>query len=328
MRRRELISAFGAVAVYWPLAARAQLTSKMARVGLISSKPDNPMIKAANSTFVEQMAKLGWVEGRNLSILYRYTNVPGQDLAAEMNALVKSGVDILVPNGPEVVLKTAMAATKTIPIAMVAVNFDPLERGYVQSLARPGGNVTGIFFRQIELAEKQLELISQAVPNGTRVAAIYDRLSADQFTASREVAGRLKLELAGLELEKPPYDFRQAFETIAKSSPQMLMVLSSPYFTDSQAQIASLAIQHRLPTVFIFKSYVQAGGLLSYGVDYVAMQGHIADFVAKILGGTKPADIPIEVPTKFELAVNLTTAKALGITLSPAILARADEVIE
>jgi putative ABC transport system substrate-binding protein len=328
MRRRELITAFFAVIAGWPLAARAQQTSKTARIGLVASKSDNPMIKAAYSAFVDQLAKLGWVEGRNLTIDYRYHNVPGVDLAAEMNELVKSGIDVLVSTGPEVALQTAMAATKTIPIAMIAVNFDPLERGYVQSLARPGGNVTGIFVRQIELAEKLLELISQAVPNGTRVAAIYDELSSDQFASSRKVAVRLKLELDGLKLEKPPYDFEQAFQALAKTSPQMLLVLSSPYFTDSQSLIASLAIRHRLPAMFIFKSYVEAGGLMSYGVDYVAMQGHIADFVAKILGGTKPADIPIEVPTKFELVVNLKTAKALGLTLSPALLARADEVIE
>ena len=211
---------------------------------------------------------------------------------------------------------------------MVAVNFDPLQRGYVKSLARPGGNVTGIFLRQIELAEKQLELMSQAFPNGTRVGALYDELSADQFAASQQVAGQIKLRLDGLRLGNPPYDFERAFETLAKGSPQALLVLSSPFFTNSQSLIASLALRHRLPSMFTFASYVQAGGLMSYGVDYVAMQAHIGDFVGKILAGTKPADLPVEQPTKFELVVNLKTAKELGVALPVLLLATADKVIE
>jgi putative ABC transport system substrate-binding protein len=182
------------------------------------------------------------------------------NLAAEVAELIKSDADVLVSIGPEIALQTAMAATKTVPIAMIAVNFDPLERGYVKSLARPGGNVTGIFVRQIELAEKQLELMAQTFPNASRVGVLYDDLSADQFAASQQVAGRMKLRLDGLRLDKPPYDFEQAFEMLAKASPQMLLVLSSPYFTNSQSLIASLAIRQQLPTMFIFKSMSRRAG--------------------------------------------------------------------
>lgn len=300
----------------------------MEKVGVLGSVPDNPMIEAAHTAFVDALKKFGWNEGRNLTVDYRYYNVPGVNFAAEVDALVKSKVDVIVSTGPEVVLRTAMAATKTIPIAMIAANFDPLQRGYVKSLAHPGGNVTGIFLRQIELAGKQLELMSQAFPNATRVGALYDELSADQFAASQRAAGQMKLPLDGLRLKNPPYDFERAFETLVKGSPRALLVLSSPFFTNSQSLIASLALRHRLPSMFIFGSYVRAGGLMSYGVDYVAMQGHIGDFVGKILAGTKPADIPVEQPTKFELVINLKTAKELGVTLPVLLLATADKVIE
>jgi putative ABC transport system substrate-binding protein len=259
---------------------------------------------------------------------YRYPGDLGVDLAAQVGDLVKSNIDALVAVGPEFVLQTAVAATRTIPIAMIAVNFDPIARGYVSSLARPGGNVTGIFFRQLELAQKQLELLAQAFPERTRAAALYDAFSADQFEAAKRTAESINLQFHGLKLENPPYDFEAAFRVLAQGSPQMLLVLSSGYFTPSQSLIASLAAQHRLPTMFIFKTYVEAGGLMSYGVDYVAMHRRIAAFVAKILEGTKPADIPVEQPTRFEFVVNLKTAKAIGIELPTSILLRADEVIE
>jgi len=241
--------------------------------------------------------------------------------------LVRSKIDLLVTGGPENVLRTAVNATRTIPIAMMAVNFDPVARGYVASLARPGGNVTGIFFRQLELAQKQLELLTQAFPE-RKTAALYDALSADQFAASAQTAAQMNLELHGLKLENPPYDFNAAFHVLAQDSPQMLLVQSSPYFTSSQRPIASLAIEQHLPTMFIFKTYVEAGGLMSYGADFVAMHRRIADYVEKILEGAKPADIPVEQPTKFEFTVNLKTAKAIGVEIPLSIQLRADQVIE
>jgi putative ABC transport system substrate-binding protein len=306
----------------------AQQPKKNARIGLLDARPIIPLFAAANSAFSEELQQLGWIEGQNLIIEYRYPNDPGVDLAAQVGDLIKSNIDALVAVGPEFVLQTAVGASHTIPIAMIAINFDPIERGYVSSLARPGGNVTGIFFRQLELAQKQLELLAQAFPQRTKAAALYDELSADQFAAAKRAAESMNLQFYGLKLESPPYDFEAAFRALLQDPRQLLLVLSSGYFTPSQSLIASLAIEQRLPTMFIFKTYVEAGGLMSYGVDYVAMHRRIAAFVGKILEGTNPADIPVEQPTKFELVVNLKTAKALGLAIPETFLVRADEVLE
>jgi putative tryptophan/tyrosine transport system substrate-binding protein len=327
MRRRDFMTLAGSVAV-WPVAARAQQQGKKARIGFLSSLPDNPMMVADYSAFSDELRQRGWIEGQNLIIEYRYINDPKTDLAAQVADLVRSNIDLLVTGGPENVLQTAVNATRTIPIAMMAVNFDPIARGYVASLAQPGGNVTGIFFRQLELAQKQLELLTQAFPERKKIAALYDALSADQFAASEKTAAQMNLQLHGLKLENPPYDFNAAFHALAQHTPQMLLVQSSPYFTSSQRLIAGLAIEQRLPTMFIFKTYVEAGGLMSYGADFVAMHRRIADYVDKILNGTKPADIPVEQPTKFELTVNLKTARAIGVEVPLSIQLRADEVIE
>lgn len=180
----------------------------------------------------------------------------------------------------------------------------------------------------MELAQKQVELLTQAFPERKKIGALYDVLSADQFEASARTAAQMNLQLRGVKLENPPYDFNEAFHALAQGSPQMLLVQSSPYFTSSQRLIASLAIEQRLPAMFIFKSYVEAGGLMSYGVDYVAMNRRIAGYVEKILEGAKPADIPVEQPSKFEFTVNLKTAKAIGVEIPLSIQLRADQVIE
>ncbi len=327
MRRRAFTRALGVATALQPLASRAQ-PARTARVGFLGAVPDNPMMAAGEKAFADGMRKLGWIEGRNLTIVHRYHNRAGVDLARPVAELLGSNIDVLAVTGPELVVRAVAGATRTIPIAMVAVNFDPIERGLVASLARPGGNVTGLFLRQVELAQKQLELMTQALPGATRVAVLYDALSADQFAAARQEAQRLGQQLSSVKLEKPPYDFKRAFDALAPAAPQMLLVLSSPLFTSSQSQIAALAIEHRWPTMFIFKSYVEAGGLMSYGVDYAAMQARLADFVAKILRGAKPADIPVEQPTKFEFVINAKTAKALDLVLPADLLVRADEVIE
>jgi putative tryptophan/tyrosine transport system substrate-binding protein len=326
MKRRELI-VLGVAAAAWPLATRAQQPRKDVRIGYLGAQPNNPMIAESYSVLSSELRQFGFVEGRNLTIEYRYHGV-GADPAAQAAELVRSNVDLLVADGPEAALQAAVGASRTTPIVRCAINFDPIARGYVSSLARPGGNVTGIFFQPLELAQKQLELLAEALPGKTKAEAIYDALSLDQFTAAKRAAGNMTVELRGLELENPPYDFDAAFRVMAQGSPQMLLVLSSAHFTNSRSRIATLAIEQRLPTMFTFKTYVEAGGLMSYGVDYIDMHRRIAAFVAKILDGVKPADIPVEQPTKFELVVNLKTAKVIGIELPTSILLRADEVIE
>jgi putative tryptophan/tyrosine transport system substrate-binding protein len=182
--------------------------------------------------------------------------------------------------------------------------------------------------RQTELAEKQTELLTQAVPDRVRLAVLWDADSADQLAAAERRGKALRLNIQSLKLENPPYDFDAAFRTVAVASPQMLLVLSSPNFAPFRVHIAELAIRYRLPGMFIFKSYAQAGGLLSYGADYVAMHRQAATYVAKILKGTTPANLPVEQADKFELVVNLKTAKVLGLTIPQSLLLRADEVIQ
>jgi putative ABC transport system substrate-binding protein len=241
---------------------------------------------------------------------------------------MRSQPDLVVAIGPEVALQALVGASGSVPIVFTAVNYDPIARGYVTSLARPGGNITGVFFQQLELAGKQVELLAQAFPDRPRMAVFFDGLSADQFSAAERTATSLNLQIQALRLENPPYDFDGAFQNAKAGTAQVVLVLSSPFFIPHTARIGQLAIEHRLPTMFIAKNYVRAGGLMSYGVDFVLMYRRAADYVAKILKGTKPADLPVEQATKFELVVNLKTAKAIGIELPTAILLRADEVIE
>jgi putative tryptophan/tyrosine transport system substrate-binding protein len=290
---------------------------------------DNPIISSGYPAFLDELKKSGFSEGQNLAIEVVKDIREAKRFFAEAAELARSNVDVLLAIGPEIALQAAVAASRTIPIVMWAINYDPIARGFVKSLTQPGGNITGVVSLQTELAAKQVELLTQALPGRTRLAVLWDELSADQFAAAEHQATTLRLEVQSLKLENPPYNFDAAFRSLSEGSPQMLLVLSSPFFTDSRTRIAELAIQQRLPTMFIFKSYVHAGGLISYGIDRSANFRQVGLYVAKILKGVaKPADLPVEQATKFELAINLKTAKAIGVDLSTSILLRADEVIE
>ena len=225
-------------------------------------------------------------------------------------------------------MQAAAAARLPVPIVALATNYDPIERGYIASLSHPGGNVTGLFYRQPELAVKQLELMVEAFPDRKRVGALYDLYSVDQFNSAQRGAQSMGLTLHPIRLENPPYDFEAAFRTLVQSQVQMVHVLSTPNFTRQRQLLAELAIAHRLPTMNIFRHYVTAGGLLSYGIDSGPMWRRAASYVAKILRGARPADLPVEQASNFELVLNLKTAKALGVTLPTSILLRADEIIE
>jgi putative ABC transport system substrate-binding protein len=327
MRRRDFITGVAGSAAAWPMAARAQQTGKVIPIGILGPSLNSPETAAGYQAFLAELRRLGFGEGDNLSVEYRQVNDPRGPFAMAAE-LMRANVDLLVADGPEVALQAVVGAGRAIPIVFVAVNYDPIGRGYVASLARPGGNITGVFYRQLELAAKQLELLTQAFPERTRLAVLFDALSADQFSAAEGVAKSMPLELRPLKLGRPPHDFDAAFQTMAERAAQMVLVLSSPFFSEYRPQIAELAIRHRLPTMFIFKSYVEAGGLMSYGVDRITTMRLAATYVAKILKGAKPADLPVEQPTKFELVVNLKTARTIGVTLSTAILLRADQVIE
>jgi putative tryptophan/tyrosine transport system substrate-binding protein len=328
MKRREFITLLGGAAVGWPIGARAQQLGRIYRIGLLVGAQDSPVMAPGYPAFREELRKRGFIEGRNLIVEARSNRQESQRLFTDAADLVRSNVDLIVAVGPEVALKAVLAASRTIPIVMWAGNFDPIEHGYVQSLARPGGNVTGVFTRQPELAAKQVELLKETFPERTRVTVVWDALSTDQLRGTEDVAKSLHLNFRPLKLENPPYDIEAAFRRVVESNPQLLLVLSSPLFGPHHKEIAEQTIRHRLPAMFMLKNFVVEGGLISYGPHVPATFQRVADYVAKILNGTKPDELPVEQPTRFELVVNLKTAKAIGIELPTSLLLRADEVIE
>jgi putative ABC transport system substrate-binding protein len=330
MRRRQFIALLGSVAtssILIPPVTHAQQTGRVFRIGFLGASLNSKAILGEYRAFLARLKELGFNDGQNIQVEYRRIDDPrGPSVAGA--ELMQMQLDLIVAAGPEVALQSVIDASRSVPIVFQATNFDPIERGYVKSLAQPGGNITGLFLRQPELAAKQLELLTQAFPDRTRLGALWDSLSSDQFAAVERAAASMHLELRPLKLEKPPYDFAAAFNVMAQSGAQFVHVLSSPYFTEHGPQIADLALRHRLPTMFIFKPYVAEGGLMSYGVDQMSIYIRTAELVAKILNGAKAAELPLEQPTKFELVINLKTAKSLGITIPPSIMVRADEVIE
>jgi putative tryptophan/tyrosine transport system substrate-binding protein len=328
MRRREFIGlVVCSAALTWPFRARAQQAEKVPRIGFLtpSDRTVAPMMDY-HRAFTSQLEKNGFREGQNIIIDYRAIDDPRGAFVAAAE-LVRAQPDLLLIAGPEVALQAVIGASGHIPIVMFAVNFDPIERGYVTSLAQPGGNITGVIVRPLDLARKQIDLLRQVFPDRNRVAVLYDTQTADQFTAAEQGAKSLNLQVQAFKVD-PAYDFAGAFEAAVKGGAQLMMVQSSPAFTKRRTELAELAIKHRLPTMFTFRHYVADGGLMSYGVEFPSLWRRTADYVARILKGAKPAELPIEQPTKFELVVNLKTAKALGVTIPNGILLAADEVIE
>jgi ABC-type uncharacterized transport system substrate-binding protein len=327
MKRREFIGLISGAALAWPSAARPQQKDKIPRVAFLGPSRSTPAQVGYYTAFFSQLEKHGFREGQNIVVELRAVDDRVGPFAGAAE-LMRTQPDLIVAAGPEVALQAVVGASSHTPVVMLAVNFDPIERGYVASLAQPGGNITGVVARPIELARKQIDLLKQTFPDRDRLAMLYDAQTADQFTAADQTARSLNLQVKGLKLEIPSYDFVGAFEAAAESKAQLAMVLSSPGFQPHGEQLAELAIKHRLPTMFTFRHYVDVGGLMSYGVELSPMWRRTADYVARILKGAKPAELPIEQATKFELVVNLKTAKALGVKISNGILLAADEVIE
>jgi putative ABC transport system substrate-binding protein len=327
VRRREFLTLCAVAAVARPLAARAQSPSRTYRIGVIGGALTSPPPISYYRAFLAELRELGFVEGSNLAVEYRPQDDPRGTFAMAAE-LMRSRPELIVVSGGEFPLQAVVGASIAVPIVMIAVNYDPIERGYVVSLARPGGNITGVVFRQVEIVGKVVELLAEAFPGRTRVAALFDAQTADVFGAAEQAAKALDLQVQPVKLEKVPYDFDAAFRAASAGGAQMALVLSSIIFTRSRAQIAQLAIKHRLPAMYIAKHYVDAGGLMSYGVDFTIMWRKAAAYVGRILKGANPADLPVELATKFEMAINLKTARAMGIELPTSILLRADAVIE
>ena len=328
MPRRAFLSIIGGGLLAAPLAAEAQPAGKEPRIGFLSvtSPSDRPPLLDA---FRQGLRELGWVEGQNIVIDYRYAEdrddrLPG--LAAE---LVRLKVDLIVSWGTQGVT-AAKNATETIPIVMIAVR-DPVGTGLIASLVRPGGNVTGVSgYAGLEIVAKQLVLLKETVPKIRRVAILSNPANAYHQLAIREltVAARsLGVQLQLLEA-RGPNEFDGAFAAMAKERVGALLVLSDAVLNSHRTRLADLAARSRLPAAYGVRESVEAGGLMSYGPSFLDLFRRAATYVDKILKGAKPADLPVEQPTEFELVINLKTAKALGLEVPPTLLARADEVIE
>jgi putative tryptophan/tyrosine transport system substrate-binding protein len=326
MRRREFITVLGG-AVAWPVAGRAQQPVKVARIGFLGLAPVSNFASRVQA-LREGLQALGYVEGRNFVIEFRWAESTQhlRNLAAE---LVAMNVDVIFAQASTFV-EPARHATKTIPIVF-ASHADPVGTGHVISLARPGGNITGLSVVLTELAAKQLELLKEALPHATRIGVLWNPTTPSHPSALQAVEGAAKKLGVQLRLVPTPTieAFDEAFATMSRERLDGFLILASPFgYLAGGARQAELALKHRLPGVFGFKENAEAGGLMSYSADILDLFRRSAIYIDKILKGAKPADLPVQQPTKFELVINLKTAKALGLAVPPTLLARADNVIE
>jgi ABC-type uncharacterized transport system substrate-binding protein len=324
MRRREFIALLGGAAVAWPLAARAQQAESTPRIGLLWPG-DAPPASPRMESFRQGLRALGFVDGQNVAIEMRYASRGPQQLRELAAELVRLKVDVIFASG-DFAPKVAQQATETIPI--VAISDDILGAGIVASLSRPGGNTTGLTILSPELSAKRLEVLRDIIPGLSRVTALWDPTTgASQVTMTTSAALSLNLRLQVLEVRRRE-EVAAAVRAARNSQADALNVFSSPILASLHREIVAFAAEYRLPAIYQWKEHVEAGGLVSYGPGLAAIWRQSAIIVAKVLKGVKPADLPVEQPTKFELALNLGTAKSLELTIPPSILLRADEVVE
>jgi putative tryptophan/tyrosine transport system substrate-binding protein len=324
MRRREFITLLGGVVASWPIAVGAQQTTKLRSLGFFTAGRDSPGLPA----LLEGLRQLGWIEGKTIVIEYRYAENRNDRLAELAAELVRLNVDVIVAAGTLAPL-AAKRATATIPIVMTSAG-DPLGTRLVSGLARPGGNVTGLSLMSPDISGKRLELIERIVPNIASVAIMWNATNpypALVFRQTENAARQLKLEVQSLEVRTPD-DVNSALEAAVRQNANALITVEDPLTVNYRKQIADFAVKNRLPTMSGLREYVDAGGLLSYGPALADLYRRAAGYVDKILKGAKPSELPVEQPTTFELVVNLKTARALGLTIPPDMLAIADAVIE
>lgn len=326
MRRRDFINLLGGAAAAWPFAAGAQSSAKPFRIGLPSLI--NPRSAPQYVAFDARMRELGYVDGETIDVDFRYLSGDVERFPGVMAEFAKRPVDLIMAIGQEVSLIAAERATRTIPIVMVAIDYDPLALGHIQSLARPGGNITGVFFRQIEAGIKRFHLFREMVPGMQRAVVFWDDISADTANAIIVEAERLNLPIQSAKFSHPPYDYGRALADADGAKGDALFVTSSPIFFHDRVQIAELALQRMLPSTFDFRQFPESGGLMSYAPSLARMFVLAAGYVDRIIKGADPATLPVQQPTAYELVINLKTARTLGLTISPSLLARADEVIE
>jgi putative ABC transport system substrate-binding protein len=330
MRRREFLTLLGGAAVAWPRAAYAQQADRMRRVGvLLNRAADDPEEQARVAAFLQQLQELGWTDGRNVRVDYRWAAADANRSRTYAAELVALAPDVILAAGSQ---STAalLQTTRTVPIVFVNV-VDPVGAGYVARLARPGGNATGFSAFEYSLSGKWLELLKEIAPNLTRIAILRDPAIAagiGQFAVIQAMAS------PSLGVELSPIDVRDGGEierdvaALAREPSGGLIMTASTVTVVHFKLIIMLAARHRLPAVYPFRYFVTSGGLISYGPDPTDQFRRAAGYVDRILKGEKAADLPVQAPTKYELAINLKTAKTLGLTVSPSLLARADQVIE
>ena len=329
MGKKIVALALGAMLLALGFSAKAQQPKKVPRIGYLSGV-DPARESARAEAFRLALRELGYVEGQNIAIEYRYAEGKRDrfsELAAE---LVRLKVDIIVGPSGSAPIRAAKNATKTIPIVMMSLAADPVEAGFVQSLARPGGNVTGLTTLSRELGGKRLELLKEAVPKLARVAVLYDAAAPRTAQVKEDllVAARaLGLTVRFWEVRAAD-GFEQVFVALSKQRPEGLYVPPGPLMAANEKRIAGFGLKNRLPSVYSNNEAVDAGGLMYYGADLAASYRRAAYYVDRILKGTKPADLPVEQPTKFELVINLKTANQIGVTIPQSLLYRADKVIK
>jgi putative ABC transport system substrate-binding protein len=329
MKRRELITLLGGAAAAWPLAARAQQGERIRRVGMLSTLPENdPEEAARNAIFLQSLEQLGWTVGRNVRIDHRHTLGDAERVRRMAVELVSLTPDVILSVG-SVNVGALLQATNTVPIVFTVVP-DPVGVGFVDSLARPGRNATGFTQFEYSLSGKWLELLKEIAPRITRAGVLREpglTAAVAQFAVIQSVAPSLRVEPVPLNV-RVPSEIEQAVRTFARPSGDGLVVTSSPLTTLHRELIIKLAAERNLPAVYYQRLFAAGGGLISYGADFRDQFRRAAGYVDRILKGEKPADMPVQAPTKYETVINLKTAKTLGLTVPQTLLATADEVIE
>jgi putative ABC transport system substrate-binding protein len=322
---RRAFLATSAVMAVAPRLADAQPPGRAYRIGVLHDVG----LSVAFGAFERRIGELGYVTGTNLIRDIRKADGRADRLPALAAELVRLKPDLIVSAGGVEVARALKQATTTIPIVFSAVEWDPVATGIVASLVRPGGNITGHALLATEITMKRLELLREALPRAARVAVLWQRIRAEgQLDAVRQAAESLKIQIIALEIREVPGDLDEAVKMAAQKRADALLILGTPSFYPERKRLADLALKHRLPASFQRSAYAEAGGLMAFGADIDEMWRRVADYADRILKGARPADLPIEQPIKFELVLNLKTARALGLTLPPALLGRADRIIE
>jgi putative ABC transport system substrate-binding protein len=306
--------------------AVAQQAERTYRVGWLSTAARRT--EPYNIAFVKRLGEAGFVEGRNLVIEFRTAEGRIDRIPELATDLARQNCDVFLAPGTERNLAAIKQASRDTPIVMVAIDYDPVATGHIASLARPGGRITGVSQQQTELAAKRLELLKEVLPRAKRIAVFSDTSTAGQLKAVQAGAKRLGVVLQVLEFTRTPYDYESAFAESVRARAEALLVLTSGNFVSARRQILESALRHRLPSMYGNAVWADTGGLLSYAPNFSEFYRRAADQVSLILKGARPADMPVEQPTTFELVINLRTAKALGITIAESVRARADRMIE